>query len=403
MKISNILLCSFLSLTACGRNSESKLDFASGEHVLIGNAAFKKVLAEANLSDIPASIRRADGKFDFTYGELVAFGGDLYRTPEDLDQDTYTQSWKTPLANNINGAREIFAGELDNIQEQIDSGKLDYKDNNIPFLAAFPSSYVSLAENNVDHFGWYNGKAYVKYHQAALDLALKANQSSAPEKIDLLRRALLTNAFADHFLTDGFASGHIRVPRTQSLQWGQKNGVNSKAIGGINKFLHDNDHTYATTKGLLVTNARGDEWRTRSDGQLAVASRLEDQNIALPIEAVELSLKELLSAYKDNQLPSSTFAAMNIVPWVSPKEDSLVATFPADLASDKLVPMLARIGIIWKLGVFFDFNENTARKYLGQLPSIMQQFQSDVRRESIDPVLQKTLPASYIEAYRNVR
>lgn len=33
--------------------------------------------------------------------------------------------------------------------------------------------------------------------------------------LETFRWALFTNAFADHFLTDAFAAGHVRVPRAE--------------------------------------------------------------------------------------------------------------------------------------------------------------------------------------------
>lgn len=63
--------------------------------------------------------------------------------------------------------------------------------------------YLGLAEINWDHFGNDAHMSYVIGHYVALEVAKKG---------DLLY-AYAMNAFADHFLEDSFAAGHIRTPR----------------------------------------------------------------------------------------------------------------------------------------------------------------------------------------------
>ena len=44
----------------------------------------------------------------------------------------------------------------------------------------------------------------------------QAGETSNPA---VWRRALSKEAFADHFLTDLFSSGHVRTPRSEMQQW----------------------------------------------------------------------------------------------------------------------------------------------------------------------------------------
>ena len=66
---------------------------------------------------------------------------------------------------------------------------------------------LKLAAHNHDHFLPYAKDAYLIGHQLALDKAREANRSKSKR---ILHEALSLDAFACHFLTDSFASGHIR-------------------------------------------------------------------------------------------------------------------------------------------------------------------------------------------------
>jgi hypothetical protein len=64
-------------------------------------------------------------------------------------------------------------------------------------------SYLRIAQLNLDHFGADARTAYNAGHTCALRTAAAGN----------LELAYAMNAFADHFLEDSFASGHMRTPR----------------------------------------------------------------------------------------------------------------------------------------------------------------------------------------------
>ena len=73
---------------------------------------------------------------------------------------------------------------------------------------------LQLAENNHDHFIPYAKNAYLTGHQLAIDKAREAGEhrvDEEDEKKRLLHEAFSMDAFACHFLTDSFASGHIRL------------------------------------------------------------------------------------------------------------------------------------------------------------------------------------------------
>ena len=71
---------------------------------------------------------------------------------------------------------------------------------------------LDLALNNHDHFLPYAKDAYLTGHQLAIEKAREASQypQDPALKKKLLHEAFSMEAFACHFLTDSFASGHIR-------------------------------------------------------------------------------------------------------------------------------------------------------------------------------------------------
>ncbi|MBC7659909.1 MAG: hypothetical protein H7249_09395 [Chitinophagaceae bacterium] len=199
--------------------------------VVVGDTAYRDLQERFGTYILTDKIKRADGKIDFTYGELVAFSGDFYPDPIAIYNETVHTSWLKPLSNNVAKAKTLFAGEEEDVKAQISQGRLDYRDYNMRYLAAFPMNYLEMAQNNIEHFGWHNLKTYVRYHTDAINLALTAHASSGDQKADLFNQAIITNAFADHFLTDAFAAGHLRIPRAESLKWGIKNAAIVKGMG----------------------------------------------------------------------------------------------------------------------------------------------------------------------------
>src|SRR5262249_19771189 len=77
--------------------------------------------------------------------------------------------------------------------------------------------YLALAAVNWDHFGGRAVLAYQAGHQYAMQSAASIQGSGrTPDQMaSALTTAYAQNAFADHFLTDLFASGHLRTPRKE--------------------------------------------------------------------------------------------------------------------------------------------------------------------------------------------
>jgi hypothetical protein len=116
--------------------------------------------------------------------------------------------------------------------------------------------YLDLALKNRRHFSPLNWATFEAYHRRALETIGRgmAQPRSATVRHPIPADAIALTAFGCHFLTDAFASGHMRTP---VAQLGPRGALASK-------IMHDFDNRY----GLLVENARGQRWRAFGDEYL---------------------------------------------------------------------------------------------------------------------------------------
>jgi hypothetical protein len=183
-----------------------------------------------------------------TYGEVVALAGDYYATPEELAEEL------TPaVAEAIRGVTPQDEGTF---LLNTHRGWFDY---------------AQLANENQDHFAPRCWARYAQHHAEALKLALNKD----------IDAALVRNAFADHFLTDAFASGHLRVPR---------DGLVGLSGALPTRQMHDEENV----QGLWVQSASGFVWRAYGDDNLGT----NPVHLTLTAYAVGLSLQRLFKAYR---------------------------------------------------------------------------------------------------------
>lgn len=271
------------------------------EHVELGNTSRGpqpgRILLDAHSADLPQHNRpvtewppqwqelyRKGNKEQkqmlqdgLSYGEVVALSGDLYKGFDALN--------RAPL-------KEIY--------------------DLIPLVRTFASTealetasggrYLTLAAENESHFtntrpGHANIDVWWRNHAAAIRAA-RAGQAN---------RAWGMNAGADHFLTDAFSGGHIRVPRSALHAEGKFGDVKSK-------IAHDLDNE----NGVEVTNPRGDRpWIAYGDDMLV--DPRNSRNKQLAEEAVALSKQDIADALAQGMAyPQPTadtvFAAQRLVP-----------------------------------------------------------------------------------------
>ena len=75
--------------------------------------------------------------------------------------------------------------------------------------------YSGLLARNACHFAPFTWFRWMAFYELARQQALTANQSQNPADIT---QAWITHGYADHFLQDAFASGHL-VNKTMVMQW----------------------------------------------------------------------------------------------------------------------------------------------------------------------------------------
>jgi hypothetical protein len=294
--------------------------FDSFEHIQLGDTApggpAGYILLDAHARDLPPHAtptvgwpadwvrryaagtpeqRRAITK-GLTYGEIVAFSGDMYAA---IDPRTMATSVVATM-DRINRASLVEIYDLIPLLHSRSATTAQLED-------ATGGRYISLAARNVSHFtnvtgGRNNLDTWRNGHAAAIALARSGNAAAA----------WAMNAAADHFLTDAFAGGHLRPDRARGVQ---------SSTGNIeSKVLHDLDNEH----GVAVHNVRGDHWIQYGDDHLNDAADADGLRFAL--QAVEASKADiqaaLTSAGPGPGTPASTpavpgrFAAEDIVPIV---------------------------------------------------------------------------------------
>ena len=274
--------------------------FESPEHVQLGDTAAAGsgyILLDCHTQDLPqraspvatwpaawqtyyASInavqRRALAQ-GLTYGEIVALSGDMYADFHALN--------RAPLREVIDLVPRIRSSSTSTQQFQADTG----------------GRYLALAKENIGHFsnvpaGQRNRDIWRRHHVEAIAAARSGNTNLAWG----------LNAAGDHFLTDAFSGGHVRVQRAALHAAGTTGDINSKV-------LHDLDNEF----GVQVTNDRGDVWIAYGDNHLNDVAN--DRNRKLALESVQLSRKDVANALAQGTgypIPAAAtvFAAESLIP-----------------------------------------------------------------------------------------
>jgi hypothetical protein len=311
-----------------------QLRFEGGEHTAIGDRTLLRFIKDAPA--VPASqveLHLPNG-LALTYGQIVALGGDFYGIPDQPVSEGATAAERIQrFINAFNSLAVLPASNaeakliLGVMQKEIAAVKQAIKDGKQPheaydalgdtlseewnkitgggsFVSAlFPlGRYLKLAANNADHFAEWALLAYIAGHGAALQQAVKAHNSGDEKQLEL---AYAMNAFADHYLTDLFSAGHLRVPRKQLAAV-----VTPSDLGSlITRFMHDEDSKF----GLNVRNGNGDQWRAYGDKRYFDA--IDSANRVQVNQAVQASADEVFAAYLSGTAPATgNFGALKKAP-----------------------------------------------------------------------------------------
>lgn len=195
---------------------------------------------------------------------------------------------------------------------------------------AIGSTFMQLLEGNVDHFAAEARATYDAGHAVALELAAEGH-------LDI---ALAINGFADHFLEDSFAAGHIRVPRREIAEIAKTNPISipsfSKIINAssnVSVLKHHSSlhiitnhfpqvmHNEDGELGLWLESPSGEKWKSFGDGRLPGkdnSSNATTTNLDQCLKAVKQSIAEVHDAYNNKKvIQPSEFAAWHHAPIIS--------------------------------------------------------------------------------------
>lgn len=173
--------------------------YDTGEHVLAGNGQYADMLRVGK-----------DKSVRLSYGQVISMG-DLYETPQELlDADpAELKRLKTLIVRSTT----FYEGKKSNKGLDVSNDEWDDTTH---------GRYLKLAENNYEHFSpptvamgsgltihGDNRAQWEHYHRLAIEEAQREFLAQ-PQGVDIFfERALIINAFGDHFLTDAFAAGHL--------------------------------------------------------------------------------------------------------------------------------------------------------------------------------------------------
>lgn len=305
--------------------------FEGGEHTAIGD----DIRLSFNTSHDQLAkdvLLRLPNELALTYGQVLALGGDFYGIADrPISQGAaladrlqrFTAAFESlavlpPSRAEATKILVVMKKEIDAVNQAIADGKepheaydalgdtLSEEWNRITGGGSFVSAlfplgrYLKLAANNADHFAPWAQLAYIAGHTVALQHAATAKASQDKK---LLEQAYAMNAFADHFLTDLFSSGHLRVPRQELAAT-----VTPSDLGSlITRFMHDEDSKF----GLKVINGNGDQWRAYGDKRYF--DNGDSENRIHVKQAVQDSADEVFAAYLSGAVPND-FAALKRLP-----------------------------------------------------------------------------------------
>lgn len=378
-------------------SANTGLAYTFGEHKLAGDNAMKLFFSQNNAFTntvfgkyVPISFNEQSNtyiltdlsahQFPITYGTLNGLSGDHAEHPLSLEQQlrTANSDLLRVLAVHNDYIKRGFstapASELLKLNKKFGYLALVSLCHFHAYGKGLKGNIKGFDAENVDKiispsmiegvFGKLNGSnlinMYITVHAAAVYLAemagVKAKDNEDEEARKYLYYAFLYNGFADHFLEDGFCSGHLVVNRS----------IFTSIVN--NKPLHD----FYCKNGTDVVNIRGEIWHEYGDGlfntyhnaytKVDSLKKLEypEKTTATKrvIEAVSISISELYEAFDRgyqqgaamafiaNRIPTESaeaktrffvdnFKALHIVPL--PYNTDLKTLMPDSLANDKRI------------------------------------------------------------------
>jgi len=212
--------------------NDGKLRYEFAEHRFLGNVLVLPDHETTSTTDRTAAANplKLQNGLLLTYGQINGLAGDFFGSREPICKgDTATERQQRFLSAfsllTSDKGKEVAEQLLEKLKKETDLVEAARRDgasvsdvyanledqsfvfDKITKILGSPGlDYIELAKMNYDHFGANARLAYNAGHALAL-------AEASGGTIECLEQAYAINAFADHFLEDSFASGHMRVPR----------------------------------------------------------------------------------------------------------------------------------------------------------------------------------------------
>jgi len=317
--------------------SQHDKEFDSSEHNALG---------AINLSGLPAGFTQftLSNGAKLTFGDIIALAGDYYGVPEQpICQGSTSQerikrflaAYNTLAKGNvseINNLLDLIKNERHAVDTALQNGtsvsaaiNAHNSEEYMHALEYTKGRFLELAERNLDHFSDEAIAAYQTGHQLAMLAAIDARKiSDTEEQQKQLEYAYTLEAYACHFLTDHFATGHIRTPRAQLEK------AFDAVIGSLlSLFQHNEDGD----SGLEVANKRGEVWKAYGDGHL-FEEVCEDTKTKAK-EAVQTTANEVYQAFTTGKIIQAKESGVyQLIPYATANNYS--AMFLCDPVSGKI-------------------------------------------------------------------
>ena len=229
--------------------------------------------------------------------------------------------------------------------------------------ATSDTHYFALALINIEHFQPHSVEFWLRNQRDALTRALSISADKrASDQIPEFESAFLISAFANHFLADSFAAGHMGFNRSAS------------SAGAAREY-----HNFWNDHGRQVRSADGDVWKAYGDGGLH-----EKGNECHVTKALDHAIWAFLTAFvlgDEAAASQATTAAWRSIPreiqtlhswheWFWFNSDQADRTPPdASWESIALARQHAKYAYALSLGSTFAFNSRYGdeQDYVGRL------------------------------------
>ncbi len=315
------------------------LHFASPEHEVLGSRVLLRLpdgRSDSGEHVVLLRTRSSDGtELALSYAQLLALAGDFYGVPYARvgDGQPFDSAWSARSeAATVAFRRDLlslaYQGHVDDLPRLLElqhglmlrfrearaQGRaLDYRvEDDCAFMRAtgadaclesaadlihlrsYLGRYFDLASRSQDHFGDNAQTTFLVGQRLALQRALHARDEQD------LRRAYLAAAYAGHFGSDAFASGHVRTDK-QAIDEYCAGGFAEAPLGGhpaqmlsgvLVKTMHDQENR----DGIVLIARDGRRWIAHGDNALSLpGGEAEMQPI---VRILQQAVDQVFDAYQ---------------------------------------------------------------------------------------------------------